>query len=140
MTKISSSKSKAAIINSYFSTSYMQLVIGKTLTMIYNIYHNVWFVNMTPTLLKVRKKISRPTIMLISVNKNIFWKKRDFSSLLSSKRKAITMSKNLKPISDNLWCANVGFADVKTQFPCKTWLHYVDFVTKIEKFFNQMLP
>lgn len=68
--KISSSKSEAVAINSFFSISSTYFVIIRVLAIIYNLHLSLWLIKLTLILLRVRKTILRR----ISIYREIiFW-------------------------------------------------------------------
>lgn len=91
--KVLSSKLRVTVANSFILTHSICLLIGKVLAIVYNLYLSFQVVKLTLTLLKVRNNILKVIFILMLVNRKVLLKNQDFLSLLSSKKKIITMLK-----------------------------------------------
>lgn len=80
--KLLSSGSKAVAANSFFLTNTTYLVMRKALAVVYDLYLSSQFLILILTLLKVRKGIFKRTFILVSANRKVFSKERNFLSLL----------------------------------------------------------
>lgn len=91
--KVSSSKSRAIAINSFFPTNSIYLVVKKVLVVVYDLYLSSQLLKLTLTFLKIRKDILKAIFILISVNKKVFSKNRNFLSLSFIEKKTIIVLK-----------------------------------------------
>lgn len=73
--------------------SYTQLVVGKVLTIVYDLYISLsnYSINLTFVLLRVRKDIPRITFILVSASKKVSSKNQILSRLSWSENLAETM-------------------------------------------------
>lgn len=69
-------------MNFLLPMSPISLVVDKALVIIYDFQASFQSGNATSILLKVKKTISRITLILVLVNKNVSWKKKLLLSLL----------------------------------------------------------
>ena len=74
ITKVLLFASNAAITNSFGSTSWTCLVVGRALLVVYNFYVSVLSSNIMFVLLIFKKSISRIISNLVSATEKIFWK------------------------------------------------------------------
>lgn len=92
-TKILLSGLKAIAANSFFSTSFTYLIVGRAKVIVYNFYFYSRMMKLTLTLLKMRNDILKATIIHMSVNKKLSFNNRNISSLSSIEKEAITIPK-----------------------------------------------
>lgn len=88
-TKISLYRSRVVVANFFFSTSLTQLVVTKAFVMIFYLYLSSQSLKSIWRLVKMRKDILIVISILISANKKGCLKKRDFLSLLLTKKETI---------------------------------------------------
>lgn len=138
ITKFLLSGSRAVVATFFFPTISTCLVIEKLLAIVYNLYLNSQLIKLILILLKIRKNISKSTIMLKSANTKVSSKNWDFASL-SSTKKSNHYTKSFKPATVHFLGTNVSLLNMRIKFFYKTWLHCVEFATKIGESFNQIL-
>lgn len=92
-TKVSFSESTTVAVKSFFLINSNYWMIGRVLTIIYNLYLKSWLLQFILTLRKVGKQIPDITSKLISAHKKIRLIKRELLSLSSTYNGAITIPK-----------------------------------------------
>lgn len=122
--KVSSSKLRVAMGNSFISINSICLLIGKVLAMVYNLYLSFQVVKLTLTLLKVRNDIPKVIFILMLANRKVLLKNQDFSFLLSSKKKTITILKLFSLLPSIFWAPTSVFQTWKLNFLIKLSVLY----------------
>lgn len=77
--------------------------------------------------------------MLILANKKFFLKESCLFSFVIYQNKTYYYFTSFKPIAINFLYINIGFSNTNTRFLYKTWLYYLDLITRIDKNFYKVL-
>lgn len=119
-TKVLFSRSKALVVNFFFFTKSIYLIIRRTLVIVYNLHLSFQLLKLISMLLKVRKNIPKITFIVISVNRKVSLKNQDFLFLSSIEKKAITILKFFSLLPSNFWIFISVFLMQKSSFFAKS--------------------